>query len=187
MIILTIIIPTTSPLERTRNFLLRPDPFDQLPPLLPFTPVAITANLNSASSSDFGTYEDGGYGFVVGLSCGLAVLGISPAGRQLKGFVVFIYSVETDAVGRGYDAGIIFFGHGTAGGVFGVGDDEVGVFDDFGECGDPLCGLVTGFPVVRLWISSVRECGGRGIYLRSPWFLKLTLELSRFRAWFPFI
>ena len=120
---------------------------------MPLTPVAIASDPDGASGADFSTYKNGGYGFVVGLSCGLAVLGI-PAGRQLKGFVVFTYSVETNAIGRGYDAGIIFFGLWTAGGVFGVGDDEVGVFDDFGECGGPFCGVVIGFPVVRLWISS---------------------------------
>ena len=34
--------------------------------------------------------------------------------------------------------------------MFGVGDDETGVFDNLGECCGPTRWLVTGIPVVRL-------------------------------------
>lgn len=65
--------------------------------MFPLSPVTIAANPDGASSPDFGTYEDGGYGLVVRLSCSLAVLGCSlavlgfnRAWCQLKGVVLVI-------------------------------------------------------------------------------------------------
>ena len=164
--------------ERACHLLIRPYLLQEIFASPPFVPVSVTADLDSIAGSYFGAYEDRSDSLVVRLLFGLAAGGCCSFGRQDEGLAVVVFSVEMDTFSHGYYAGV-FSTRRAPRRVGGVCDDEVGVFNDQGNCCRPLLWLAAGVPIVSLVIVSQdwrQKGGGR---LRSPFsfgpFLKALL------------